>query len=228
MHNEKYLTEKEIQKDEGKNLHEISVEFKKGFDLIKDYEKSVTFFGSARFTGDNIYSKSAETLAERIVKELKYAVITGGGPGIMEGANRGAKKASGDSIGVSIELPQEQKTNIYVNREESFRYFFVRKTILTFAAEAYIFFPGGFGTFDEFFDVLTLIQTKKIPAVPIILMGKDFWNPLNEYIESKLLNEHHTIDAKDMELYKITDSHDEAIEIIKSAPISRWWKNFEK
>lgn len=193
-------------------------EFSRGYDLIKKYPRSVSILGSARFKEGNIYYKQAESLAARIVKELKYAVVTGGGPGIMEAANKGAYEADGVSLGINIKLPKEQSTNKYVTESADFEYFFSRKTILFFSAETYVYYPGGFGTLDEFFEIATLIQTKKIPKVPIVLVGKKFWEPLLKLIEEELYEENATINKEDMNLYKIVDNEDEIIEIIRRAP----------
>lgn len=193
-------------------------EFNDGYNLIKKYPRSVSILGSARFKEDNIYYKQAQSLAYRIVKELRYAVVTGGGPGIMEAANKGAYEAGGASLGITIKLPSEQSTNKYVTESVDFEYFFSRKTILFFSAETYIYYPGGFGTLDEFFEIATLIQTRKIPKVPIILVGKKFWEPLLKLIEEELYEENCTINKEDMNLYKIVDSEDEILEIIKRAP----------
>jgi uncharacterized protein (TIGR00730 family) len=223
-----YFNEHDIRKNQVESLARIFQEFKNGFDFIKRYPKSVSVMGSARFAEDHKYSLMARELARRIAKECGYAVVTGGGPGIMEAANRGAHEAGGVSLGISIKLPKEQHTNPWVVENMDFSYFFTRKTVLTFAAEAYVVFPGGYGTFDEFFEVLTLIQTKKIPAVPIILIGSDFWTPLVTFIKEHMLEEDKAINPEDLKLYTITDNLDEAIDIIKRAPIQRWWKNIER
>lgn len=193
-------------------------EFDRGYNLIKKYPRSVSILGSARFKEDHPYYKKARDLAYKIVKETGYAVVTGGGPGIMEAANRGAFEAEGTSIGFTIKLPVEQSTNKYVTDYVEFEYFFSRKTLLFFAAETYIYFPGGFGTLDELLEVLTLIQTKKITKTPIILVGKDFWTPFLKLFKEKLDVETHTINPEDMDLFKIVDNEDEIIEIIKNAP----------
>ncbi|MFA5652050.1 MAG: TIGR00730 family Rossman fold protein [Candidatus Paceibacterota bacterium] len=193
-------------------------EFTKGYDLIKKYPLSVSILGSARFDENNIYYKKAHSLAYKIVKELKYAVVTGGGPGIMEAANKGAKEAGGASLGMVIKLPKEQSVNKYLTEYVEFEYFFTRKTLLYFSAEAYIYFPGGFGTLDELFEILTLTQTKKITRTPVILVGRDFWTPFLELLKQKLAVENDTIDMADTEIYKIVDSEDEIIEIIKKGP----------
>ncbi len=193
-------------------------EFDKGYNLIKKYPRSVSIMGSARFKPGHPYYEKAESLARKIVKELKYAVVTGGGPGIMEAANKGAYEAGGISLGFGIRLPQEQSTNNYLTDYVEFEYFFSRKTLLFFAAETYVYFPGGFGTFDELLEILTLIQTKKINKTPVILVGREFWEPLTELFEEKLGLENGTINMEDTEIYKIVDSEDEIIEIIKKAP----------
>ncbi len=224
MLNEKELTVENINAHIDAHIRDISNEFRGGFEFLKKFPKSVTIFGSARLTKASSHYNDAQKLAERIVDVLNYSVITGGGPGIMEAANLGANQAGGNSVGLNIVIPHEQHTNPYTNSNYTFDYFFARKTMLNFAAEAYVFFPGGFGTFDELFGVLTLVQTKKIPSVPIILFGKDFWNPLKDYISGHMLNEHHTISEEDMNLFVITDSVDNTIKIIQDAPVSAWWK----
>ena len=181
-------------------------------------QNSVTFFGSARLREGNPHYDMARRLAARIASELGYAVMTGGGPGIMEAGNRGAKEAGGDSVGLSIELPNEQGTNQYVTDVEEFHYFFSRKVSMTFSAEAYLYFAGGFGTLDEFFEILTLVQTKKIEPVPIILVGKDFWQGLIEYAQNTLLPAG-TISESDLDLITVTDDEEEILSIIKNAPI---------
>lgn len=201
-----------------KRLAVANDEFNKGYSVIEKYPRSVSILGSARFKPDHIYYKKAENLARRIATELKYTVVTGGGPGIMEAANKGAFEAGGKSIGFGIKLPQEQELNKYLTESVNFEYFFSRKTVLFSAAEAYIYFPGGFGTMDELFEVLTLIQTGEMSPAPVILVGQEFWGPLMEIIEKELLEDEKTISPKDVQLYKIVDSEEEIIEIIKKAP----------
>lgn len=196
----------------------IANEFANGFEFVKNYPRSVTFFGSARIDENHDYYKKARDLAGRIVSELRYSVMTGGGPGIMEAANRGAFEAGGNSLGLTIELPKEQQTNKYLTDSEDFHYFFSRKVCLSFSAEAYIFFPGGFGTLDEFTEILTLVQTKKIPKAPLILFGTEFWTPLESFFKEVLVA-NKTINPEDLSLYTITDNEDEIIKIIKNAPI---------
>jgi uncharacterized protein (TIGR00730 family) len=202
-----------------KRTKTVDKEFKAGYELILKHPQSVSILGSARFTEDNIYYKQARSLASRIVKELNYAVVTGGGPGIMEAANRGAYEANGISLGFSIKLPQEQKNNPYLTDYVEFEYFFSRKTLLFFSAETYIYYPGGFGTMDELFEILTLIQTNKIPKTPVILVGREFWTPLLKLIDDKLYHDTNAINLADQDIYKIVDSEDEIIQIIKNAPL---------
>lgn len=221
-----HLTKKDIHENGiEEHLHHIHEEFADGFEFLKKYPKSVSIFGSSRAKKDDPNYAKAEALAERIVKELDYAVVTGGGPGIMEAANKGAYEAKGVSLGLNISLPHEWTTNAYVTHSIKFSYFFARKTMLTFAAEAYVFFPGGFGTFDEFMSIITLIQTEKIPRVPIILFDSKFWNDCKDFIKKNFLDDYHMISAKDMSLFEITDDPDRVMEIIKKAPVSEWWRN---
>ncbi len=193
-------------------------EFEKGMELIEKYPRSVSILGSARFHDDNKYYIHAENIAKRIVTELRYAVVTGGGPGIMEAANKGAKEAGGVSIGLGISLPKEQQFNPYVTESVLFDYFSSRKTMIFFSAECYLYYPGGFGTLDELFEVLTLMQTNKIDRAPIILVGKEFWEPLLKYIEDNLLNINQTINPEDLHIYQIIDDENEIMEIVKNAP----------
>ncbi len=202
-----------------KNREKIALaELDKGYSLIKKYPRSVSILGSARFKPGSVYYKHAESLAGKIVKELKYAVVTGGGPGIMEAANKGAYEAKGVSIGFTIKLPKEQIINSYLTEMANFQYFFDRQTIMFFSAEAYVYYPGGFGTFDELFSLVTSIQTKKIQRTPVILVGSEFWMPFMKVIKQKLFMENSTIGEEDMSIYKIVDSEDEIIDIIRKAP----------
>jgi uncharacterized protein (TIGR00730 family) len=199
-------------------LNKISEEFQKGLAFVKRFPRSVTIYGSARFGDDHPLYQKAYILAKRISQELGFSVVTGGGPGIMEAANKGAYDAGGDSLGLNIELPSEQRTNPYVKESVEFYYFFSRKVALSFSANAYIFFPGGFGTIDEFSEILELVQTKKIPQVPLILVDSQFWKPLDMYFKNTLLMDYKTINTGDTELYKITDNDDEVLTIVKNAP----------
>lgn len=199
----------------------VDREFRQGFDLIHRYPASVTIFGSTRFPEDHKYYKLARETARRIADELGYAIVTGGGPGIMEAGNRGAVDGNAPSLGITIRLPFEQRTNDYVEHEASFYYFFSRKVILSYSSEAYIYFPGGFGTMDEFFEILTLVQTKKAERLPIILMGSEYWKPLDAFISNNLLETYGTISPEDPDLYVITDDVDEVVRMVREAPVRK-------
>jgi len=198
----------------------IDGEFRRGFEMMKHHTKTVTIFGSARLSPETEIYKKVESLAKKIA-ELDYTVVTGGGHGIMGAANKGAFEAEkGASLGVNIELPFEQTTNPYLDDTIEFHHFFSRKVVLSYAAEAYVYCPGGFGTLDEMFEILTLKQTRKIPNTPIILYGSKFWKPLEEYFKAvMLLPGNETISPEDLDLYTITDDDDEVLRIIKNAPV---------
>jgi uncharacterized protein (TIGR00730 family) len=214
----KSISLNEINEVINERIEKIEKEFIDGFNFIKNHTRSVTFFGSARTpTTDNDYV-TAEKLAARICKELGYSVLTGGSIGIMEAANRGAFNAGGNSLGLNIKLPNEQRENSFLTEAIEFNYFFSRKVCLSFSAEAYVYFPGGFGTMDELFEILTLVQTGKIAKVPIILVGSYFWNNFDAFIKENLLV-NKKIDAGDLDFYTITDDEDKIMEIIKNAPI---------
>ncbi len=194
-------------------IFRIMSEFVNGFDILRKYSTAATFFGSARLSPQEPAYKAAELLASKLAKK-GFTIITGGGPGIMEAANVGAFKVGGKSIGLNIQLPMEQKLNPYVTESESFHFFFSRKVMLSFASEVYVYFPGGFGTLDELFEIITLIQTEKITKIPVVLYGKDFWEPLFAYFEKVLLKQYKTISKEDIDLFHIVDSVDEAYEYI--------------
>ena len=185
----------------------------------------MTIFGSSMVKPESDTYQHALSLSEAIVRELGYTIVSGGGPGVMEAANKGAAKAGGHSVGLNISLPHEHSINSSANDSMKFSYFFSRKVMLTFAAEAFIFFPGGFGTFDELFSIITLIQTGKIPRVPVILFGSEFWSGFLKIMQQKMLTEYHTIDPHDLELLDSTDSIPYVVERIKKAPVSEWWRN---
>lgn len=212
------LTIDELEQAIEKRISIIKKEFSDGFKFIKKYPKSVTFFGSARLIPENVHYQKAVELAELLAKE-RYAVVSGGGPGIMQAANEGAKRGGGHSLGLTIDLPHEQVTNPNLTDHVGFYYFFVRKVCLAFSAEAFVYFPGGFGTLDEFFEILTLVQTKKIPQVPIILVGADFWAPLKEFMKKNMYDDHRSIDFDDLELFQIMDDPVEIVELIKRHPV---------
>lgn len=191
----------------------IMSEFVQGFELLRNYGLAATFWGSARLTPDDPYYKAAEELAAKLAKK-GFAIVSGGGPGIMEASNVGAFKVGGKSIGLNIVLPFEQKLNPYTTDSLSFDFFFARKVMLTFASEVYVYFPGGFGTLDELFEIVTLIQTKKIERLPVILYGREFWEPLLRWFEKDLLKQHKTISKEDLELFHVVDSVDDALAYI--------------
>jgi len=194
-------------------IFKIMAEFIEGFTLLRRYKLAVTFFGSARSQlGPEIYNQTTE-LAKRL-SESGFAIITGGAAGIMEAGNKGAYEAGGASIGLNIKLPSEQGVNRYLTDGQTYNYFFTRKVMLSFASEAYIFFPGGFGTLDEFFEILTLSQTHKIKRIPILLYGRDYWEPFTKIFEEHLLNRYHTISKGDLSLYAIVDSVEEAYDTV--------------
>lgn len=195
-------------------IFRIMSEFVDGFQFISELKKEVTFFGSARLGPENKYYALSFSLAHRL-SEAGFSIITGGGPGIMEAGNRGAREGkNGESVGLNIQLPKEQRENPYVSRGMGFHYFFTRKVMLSASAQAYVFFPGGFGTLDEFFEIITLIQTRKISgSVPVIVMGEEFWRPLDKWIKDFMVR-WDMIAAKDVKIYTITDSVDHAFDII--------------
>ncbi|MEA3399354.1 MAG: TIGR00730 family Rossman fold protein [Patescibacteria group bacterium] len=206
----------------GKNETETKIcmiqeELRQGIDMIQKHKNAATFYGSARLKEDHPDYQKAKRLAYRIVDELKIAVLSGGAGGIMEAANRGACEAGGRSVGLTIKLPQEQKTNKYVTETVPFYFFFTRKVAMSYTAEACLFFPGGFGTLDELFEILTLRQTNKINNIPIILVGSDFWNPLQKFIDETIVEKYKTVDKRELEIYKIVDDEDEILKAIKES-----------
>lgn len=197
----------------------IDAEFRRGFEMMGRYPKSVSIFGSARLDIETEPAQKIQALAKKIAN-MGYAVVTGGGYGIMGAANKGAQEAEhGHSLGINIQLPHEQNLNEHVDEGLNFHHFYSRKVTLAYYAEAYIYCAGGFGTLDEFFEILTLKQTKKIPDVPIILYGSGFWQGLDQYMKDIFLRPGlETIDAHDCNLYIITDNDEEVLEIIKNTP----------
>ena len=187
----------------------IMGEFVEGFEEMALLGPGVSFFGSARATPDEpMYQRCVETA--RLMGEAGYCIITGGGPGMMEAANRGAREAGVLSVGCNIELPFEQETNPFVDLDIEFRYFFVRKTMFVKYARAFVIFPGGFGTMDELFEALTLIQTGKIRSFPVVLFGSDYWDGLLEWIRATVLSQGRVSEA-DLDLFFVTDSPEEAV-----------------
>jgi hypothetical protein len=208
----KFLQGRQKRADELESAVRYFLEFLKGFESLDVTGPAVTVFGSARFKEGNPYYELARATGRRLA-EAGYAVITGGGPGIMEAANRGAKEAGGLSIGCNITLRHEQKPNPYLDDFVQFDHFFVRKVMLVKYSTAFVVLPGGFGTLDEVFETLTLIQTDTIEEFPVILMGSDYWCRMREFIEESLLG-HETIDPDDIHLFQITDSPEEAVRIV--------------
>src|SRR5881397_1119602 len=193
----------------------IMGEFVEGFDTLSDVRNAVTIFGSARTkVGDPYYEKAVETA--RLLAQEGFTIITGGGPGIMEAANRGCQEGNGLSIGCNIELPFEQGLNPYVERAINFRYFFVRKTMFVKYSTGFIVFPGGYGTMDELFEALTLIQTGKVKHFPVILFGRAYWQGLAEWLRDRVAGEG-KIATTDLQLFTITDSPREAVAIVRQA-----------
>jgi hypothetical protein len=190
----------------------VLFEFIKGFRALHFIGPCVTIFGSARFVDGHPYYEKTEELAGKIA-QLGFTILTGGGPGIMEAANKGAQEVGGRSVGCNIKLPHEQKPNPYLDKWVDIKYFFVRKVLLVKYSYAFVVMPGGFGTLDEYFEALTLIQTKMIDEFPIVIFDKEFHQKLNEHIE--LMRKSGTISDEDKQLFLFTDSIDEAVEYIK-------------
>lgn len=195
-----------------KRVGRIAAEFIRGFRALHFVGPCVTVFGSARFPENHRYYAMARGVGGEIAR-LGLTTMTGGGPGVMEAANRGAKEAGGYSIGCNIALPKEQQHNRYLDRWVTFRYFFVRKVMLVKYSYAFVVLPGGFGTLDELFEALTLVQTKKITSFPVVLMGKDYWAPMIEFLETTLVGQG-TIDRADLALLHVTDSIEEVGAIV--------------
>jgi uncharacterized protein (TIGR00730 family) len=198
-------------------LFKIMAEFVEGFETLSDIYPCVSIFGSARVRpGDDTYEKTVE-IARKLAQN-GYHIITGGGPGIMEAGNRGAREGGGKSVGLNIHLPMEQEPNGFADVKLSFNYFFVRKVMFVKYAQAYIGMPGGFGTLDEIFEAITLIQTKRIKPFPVILVGTDYWKPLWKWIEGTLLAQK-LISPADLDLVTILDNPDDVVKTIKRTVI---------
>lgn len=195
-------------------MFRIISEFVDGFENLSEIFPGVSVFGSAAIAPtDPVYDLGVEV--GRLLAKNNFSVITGGGPGAMEAANRGASEAGGKSIGLCIELPKEQKCNPYVNLRVDFRYFFIRKVMFVKYAVAYIILPGGFGTMDELFESLTLIQTHRIKPFPVILIGKSYWKDLISWIRKTMMTEHGMIRPEDLQLFQTADDPEEVVSIIK-------------
>ena len=198
-------------------IFRILSEFIEGFDFLSKQTKTVTFFGSARSSFASYGYQQAKKLGYLLGRE-GFTIITGGAPGVMEAGNWGAHDAGAPSVGLNIQLPHEERKNQYVKESVAFQHFFTRKVMLSAAAQAYVYFPGGFGTLDELFEIVTLIQTGKIAhKVPIVLVGKTFWTPMFDWIRKEIWDENLFIDKQDIELMQLVDSAEEAYEIIMEA-----------
>jgi uncharacterized protein (TIGR00730 family) len=205
----------EIKAGNSWQIFKIMSEFVEGFEKMTKIGPCVSIFGSARTKPENKYYQLAEEIASRLTQE-GYGVITGGGPGIMEAANKGAKSGKGKSVGLNIRLPFEQTSNPYVDLDKNivFDYFFVRKTIFLKYSQGFIAMPGGFGTLDELFEALTLVQTSKIAHFPVILVGSDYWNGLVDWIRTTMLEKEKNVSPDDLNLFHVVDTADEAVKII--------------
>lgn len=194
-------------------IFRIMAEFVEGFEGLSKMGSLVTIFGSARAKPSDTYYKLAQKISKLLVKE-GYGIVTGGGPGIMEAANRGASEANGVSIGLNITLPHEQKPNRYIKTLLNFRYFFCRKVMFVKYAKGFVIMPGGFGTMDELCEALTLIQTEKIHKFPVVLVGKEYWAGYINWMKKKMLG-HDFISSEDLDIFTVTDDADEVVRIIK-------------
>jgi uncharacterized protein (TIGR00730 family) len=208
----KQRTWNEVKSNDSWSIFKIMAEFVEGYDRMQKIKPCVSIFGSARTKPENPYYKLAEDIALELTKK-GYGVITGGGPGIMEAGNKGAKTGGGTSVGLNIELPFEQSSNPYIDPDKSidFDYFFVRKVMFVKYSQGFVVMPGGFGTLDELFEALTLIQTHKIGRFPVVLVGKKFWGGMVEWIREVLLKQENNISAKDLELFSLVDTAEEAV-----------------
>jgi uncharacterized protein (TIGR00730 family) len=199
--------------NESWRVFRIMAEFVEGIETLSDVNNAVTIFGSARVKPDDIYYHKTESLAKLLVQN-GFSVITGGGGGIMEAANKGASEAGGKSVGMNIQLPFEQKPNPYANIHLHYKYFFIRKVMFVKYAVAYVILPGGFGTMDELFEALTLIQTRKIKSFPLILMGSEYWKGLIDWLKNYMLVEG-KISPADLDLIQVVDEPEEVVKLIK-------------
>jgi len=199
--------------DESWRIFRIMAEFVEAIETLSRVKHAVSIFGSARTKPDDPYYQKAELLARRLV-EKGFGVITGGGPGVMAAANKGAAEAGGQSVGMNIRLPFEQKPNPYANVSIDYKYFFIRKVMFVKYAVAYVILPGGFGTMDELFEALTLIQTKRIKGFPVILMGSEYWKGLFDWLRKTMLRDN-KISPDDLELFQMIDDPDEAVKLIQ-------------
>jgi uncharacterized protein (TIGR00730 family) len=205
----------EIRAEDSWRVFKIIAEFVQGFEKLAKIGPCVSIFGSARTKPECKYYQQAEETAY-LLTQNNFGVITGGGPGIMEAGNKGAKRGKGKSVGLNIYLEFEQMPNQYIDMDKliTFDYFFVRKVMFMKYSQGFIVFPGGFGTFDELFEAITLIQTRKIAHFPIVMVSHDYWDDLVKWIKTKVLNEHHNISEEDLDIFKVVDTPQEAVDII--------------
>ncbi|KAB1158203.1 LOG family protein [Flavobacterium luteum] len=213
----KRKTWNEIRTNDSWAIFKIMSEFVNGYETMSRIGPCVTIFGSARIKPEHPYYQLAEKIAYKISK-AGYGIITGGGPGIMEAGNKGANLGGGTSVGLNIELPFEQHFNPYIDKDKNlnFDYFFVRKVIFVKYSQGFVVMPGGFGTLDEMFEAITLIQTKKIGKFPIILVGSEFWAGLIDWIKTVLIEKEKTVKIEDLDLFKIVDTEDEVVEVLNN------------
>jgi uncharacterized protein (TIGR00730 family) len=206
----------DIKSNDSWSIFKIMSEFVEGFDRMSKIGPCVSIFGSARTQEENPHYKLGVDLAEQLSKR-GYGIISGGGPGIMEAANRGAQKGVGPSVGLNIDLPFEQNHNPYIDPAHNleFDYFFVRKVIFVKYSQAFVALPGGFGTLDELFEALTLIQTKKIARRPVVLVGKEYWSGMTDWIQKTMLDAEQNISKEDLDLFCLVDTPEEAVEYIE-------------
>ena len=202
-----------LSRNESWRVFRIMAEFVEGIETLSDVNNAVTIFGSARVKPDDIYYQKTENLT-RLLVQNGFSVITGGGGGIMEAANKGASEAGGKSVGMNIQLPFEQKPNPYANIHLHYKYFFIRKVMFVKYAIAYVILPGGFGTMDELFEALTLIQTKRIKSFPLILMGSEYWQGLLDWLKKTMLREDKILPG-DLDLIQVVDEPEEVVKLIK-------------
>lgn len=195
-------------------IFRIMSEFVDGFEVLSKVGKAVSIFGSARTPPGNKYYKLTEEIAYLLAKE-GYAIMTGSGPGIMEAGNKGARRAKGHSIGLNIQIPQEQRSNEYVDTLLDFRYFFVRKVMFVKYAKAFVIMPGGYGTLDEFTEAINLIQSLRIPRFPVVIVGREYWSGMLEWLKSSVLA-NANISKQDLDIFKVTDEPKEVVRIIKN------------
>lgn len=203
----------ELSKEESWRIFRIMAEFVESIEVLSNVHNAVTIFGSARLKPEDKYYQMAEKLGQLLVQD-GFSVITGGGPGIMEAANKGAAEAGGQSVGMNIKLPFEQKPNPYANLQLDYKYFFIRKVMFVKYAVAYVIMPGGYGTMDELFEALTLIQTKRVRSFPLILMGREYWQGLLEWLKDSMQQKNMILPC-DIEMIQIIDEPEEVVKHIK-------------